>query len=120
MNTHRTASTFLSMLITATMMAPSASAQLRWKQINRAETLTMTSGATVSGLPTPSGSGDAAPKSYVDSAVSSASAGLDPKGSVRLCSDGILDDNTDISGAPSYSNTGGTSARALMPTASTP
>lgn len=111
MNTHRNATTFLSLLVTATMMAPNAFAQLRWKQMNTGETLTMTSGATVSGLPTPSGSGDAAPKSYVDSQIGTVSAGLDPKGSVRLCSDGILDDNTDISGSPAYNSTGGASAR---------
>jgi hypothetical protein len=41
--------------------------------------ITMTSGATITGLPAPSGSSDAAPKSYVDAAVT----GLSWKASVR-------------------------------------
>jgi len=39
------------------------------------------------------------------------SAGLDPKESCRAATTEILDNNTDISGSPSYNNTGGSSSR---------
>jgi len=43
--------------------------------------------------------------------VQAISAGLDPKESVRAVTTQKLDDETDISGSPSYNNTGGSSGR---------
>ncbi|PPD53662.1 MAG: hypothetical protein CTY12_04660 [Methylotenera sp.] len=59
-------------------------------------TLTFSGGGTVTGLPTPVNTSDAAPKSYVDSVAS----GLDPKGSVKAATtvDITLEFNQTIDG----------------------
>lgn len=72
---------------------------------DRTQTWDFTSG--VLRAANPSGSTDVATKSYVDAAA----VGISWKPSVKLATTAKLDDNTDISGSPSYSNTGGTSGR---------
>jgi len=57
-------------LIVALGLVTFLSAQVRPKQIILTEDFTFSSGATVTGLPTPTGSSDAATKGYVDGAVS--------------------------------------------------
>lgn len=65
----------------------------------------------VTNLATPTVSGDATNKSYVDTLFTSVTSGVDWKPSVKVATTAILDANTDISGSPTYNATGGTSTR---------
>lgn len=64
-------------------------------------------GFKLTNLGTPTAAGDAATKGYVDSTAT----GLDVKQSARVASTQKLDDEASISGAPTYTNTAGTSGR---------
>jgi len=64
-------------------------------------------GNKITGLADGTASTDAVNKGQLDAV----SAGLDPKGSVRACVVGILDDDAEITGSPAYDSVGGTSAR---------
>jgi len=103
-------------------LATGAQAQIREKQlsstftgelIRRGGTVAFTAdqpmgGNKLTGLAAGTAAGDAVNFAQ----LSAAAAGLDPKASVRYCSDAILDDNADLTAAvPVYTNTGGTSGR---------
>lgn len=75
--------------------------------INTGSTFTVDDVTDTSVTGTPTAGTHIANKTYVDSVAE----GLDPKESVQLATTEILDDNTSISGSPTYSNTGGTSGR---------
>jgi hypothetical protein len=111
----------LTTVMLAAFLSTSAFAQIREKQlsstftnelIRRDGSVAFTGAVDMGGFKvTNAADGTAASDLATKGQLDAISSGLDPKESVRTHEEGLLDDDADISGSPSYSSTGGASSR---------